>query len=598
MGDKKIQVFEMPLICTNEHKDNLNKRLRVACNVYNNHNTYYKKRYREITLSKQYVKDNKRLQKIYTQLELLKEIDRDKKGAGDNKTKFSMQAWTDNKIKIFLNNKKLAEEKIEFYESIEEKTEKESDDLYQKKFLLKQINIKIQALESIKEYSYKEAKAYFSELEKEKKDILTARNELYKEKGLTEYGVGALAIQYASKYDHLIPSNLASITVGGRLWSAYQKMLFSNGETVHYSKIKDFNSLTTNGKSGIRVLKDQKGIYLILSNKKAKTAKSKIQKIYLGKAETDYDDYFLREIEKNIEDKEYKALKLIRIIRRYEKSHANNLNPHFYVQFTLEAEPYFKKDKNGNELHKVNSGKVVLNLWRNYLVAINDKEIKTYDLAKGQEEYDEEKADLQRRLDENRRKNNPDNFNDDGTIKRGIKLTWITDNEYKRLSSQLRELQRKRSVNNKLLKRKIVWELLSMGNNFTTYSINLEAKRKKDKFYEEEPPKQSEMRKKARDRRGIQNAAPAELKMYLNSRLDSLELSPINEVSTPEEIFWYKHDNDKSGQEYWGKSGSISIANTEVDSILYHAFILYFYNNENKTLDKEGMKNNFYKYFK
>ncbi len=52
-----------------------------------------------------------------------------------------------------------------------------------------------------------------------------------------------------------------------------------------------------------------------------------------------------------------------------------------------------------------------------------------------------EQKNLQRKIDRQRRKNNPDNFNDNGTPKRGKK--WVTSNRQKRAEGKLANLQRK-----------------------------------------------------------------------------------------------------------------------------------------------------------
>lgn len=47
---------------------------------------------------------------------------------------------------------------------------------------------------------------------------------------------------------------------------------------------------------------------------------------------------------------------------------------------------------------------------------------------------------LQRKLDRQRRANNPDNFNEDGTIKKGIKLEWVKSEKQKRAEAAITKL--------------------------------------------------------------------------------------------------------------------------------------------------------------
>jgi hypothetical protein len=54
---------------------------------------------------------------------------------------------------------------------------------------------------------------------------------------------------------------------------------------------------------------------------------------------------------------------------------------------------------------------------------------------------------LLRKLDRSRRSNNPDNYNEDGTIKKqgNKKVIWIKSNHYIETQNQLKELYRKQA---------------------------------------------------------------------------------------------------------------------------------------------------------
>ncbi len=602
--EKSMTVFEMPLICNEIVKGNLNKRMRVACDIYNDLNNFYQRRYRELTLSKEYVKDQKELIKCYQLEDLYEEYKKDKKS--HKKKEWDFEAWTNLTLEKIKAKKKSNKEKLQLLskeenteELVEEELLDETDDISSnKQFKLKSDNKKLRRqilfLKGLDSSSEEELIYRFKETAQTKKDIFDRRKNKCLELGLTEFGFILRVAKYAPKYNHLINSKTAEHTIAKRLWAGYQKLLYGNGTKVNYCKREFFNSLETSNKNGIKLLKDNKGLYLSLSNNRAE-AKREPLKIYLKSSESDYDDYYLRELEKNIEDKLYRTLKVIRIVRRFEKNHIRK-SPHFYVQFTLEnVTPYIKKNKDGSDKHVIKDGPVALSIWRNVLVAINNDGYKSWDLAAGEEEYAEKRASLQRKLDENRRANNPDNYNEDGTIKKG-RHTWNIDKDYIRLKNNISELSRKHTVTSRLEKRRIVYELLKMGNSFTIYDTKYDVKLKKPSKESLEDLSQGELRKKARDRRAIQNGAPSTFKTYLQQKISMYKLEEIKSVRVPDDVFWYKHDVDSSSEDFF-KNGNVRVNNIDIDSVLYHAFILKHYDIENKCLDKQGIETEFYKIF-
>ena len=72
---------------------------------------------------------------------------------------------------------------------------------------------------------------------------------------------------------------------------------------------------------------------------------------------------------------------------------------------------------------------------------------------------------LQRHLDRQRRANNPANYNEDGTVKKGVKR-WITSNRQRRTTALLAEAQRKQAAYRKSLHGQLVNRILAMGDQF------------------------------------------------------------------------------------------------------------------------------------
>lgn len=504
--EKIIRVVEFGLLTDQSVIDSLNKRMKLACDIYNDLNNFYQRKLRNLTTSK---------------------------------------AWVN-------NNKALARE----YRKLEEQTGKKK---------------KTKTLEI--------------------KELLDERNTTMRSYGFSEFDFISNIAQFSSKYAKNISSNM-SADIARRLWSSYEKLFFGNGTRVHFKKREEFNSIASNGKSGIRVSYDEKGWYIILSNSRAKAIPLKI---YLKKPRTDYDDYMLRQLETF-------GVKVIRIVRRIEKN-----KPKFYVQFTIQCDDNYDKvdRKTGEVKHIYNLGnKVAINLYRNWLICVTEDGIKHFDLTNDYETHHAKLTVISQQMDEIKRSLNPDNFNEDGTIKPGImvdgkrqKLKWVTNYEYRTLRKQLKELHRNYATNLKLNQRKMVYEILKLGTDITIYDTNFAYKLEKDEWDPENIPPQGEMRKKARERRSIAHGAPAQLITYLNMRLSMLGLDEVKKVRVSDDVFWYKHDTDASDEAAF-KGGMVRIGNVEVESLLYHAFVLYFYEPTTESLNKKEMKKNFSKYFR
>lgn len=73
-----------------------------------------------------------------------------------------------------------------------------------------------------------------------------------------------------------------------------------------------------------------------------------------------------------------------------------------------------------------------------------------------------EKRTLQRKLDRQRRANNPDNYNENGTVKKGRKK-WKKSNRYRKTQDALAELDRTLAAHRKSLHGKDINEILTQG---------------------------------------------------------------------------------------------------------------------------------------
>lgn len=82
-----------------------------------------------------------------------------------------------------------------------------------------------------------------------------------------------------------------------------------------------------------------------------------------------------------------------------------------------------------------------------------------------------ELARLQRKLDRQRRANNPDNYNEDGTIKPGPKR-WVESKRQRKTREKIANIQRKQAMTRKLSHNAQTNEVLQQGDTFIVETMN------------------------------------------------------------------------------------------------------------------------------
>ena len=159
-------------------------------------------------------------------------------------------------------------------------------------------------------------------------------------------------------------------------------------------------------------------------------------------------------------------VKYVRLVRR--KINGRN---RFYVQLICEGTPYQKPE------NALGQGVVGIDAGPSTIARVNGAEAV---LSRFCEELAEKEAEirrLQRKLDRSRRANNPENYNPDGTIKKGPKQ-WKKSRIYLKTQARLAEIWRKLSAHRRSLIGRMVNETLRMGNVFKFEKLSYRALQK------------------------------------------------------------------------------------------------------------------------
>lgn len=156
-------------------------------------------------------------------------------------------------------------------------------------------------------------------------------------------------------------------------------------------------------------------------------------------------------------------VKYVRLTRRTVRG-----KEHFYAQLVNEGLPFKKPE------HVVAKGVVGLDLGPQTIAVVGESEAMLQVFCGELENRQNEIRIAQRALDRRRRANNPDNYNDDGTIRKGPKK-WTASNRQQNLQLRLSDLQRRQAAQRKNLHGQLVHRVIKMGNDIQMEKLSYKA---------------------------------------------------------------------------------------------------------------------------
>ena len=124
---------------------------------------------------------------------------------------------------------------------------------------------------------------------------------------------------------------------------------------------------------------------------------------------------------------------------------------------------------------------------------------------------------------------NPQNFNKDGTIKRGIRLIWAESKHYKEIKGQVRELERKNTDIRKYQHTCLANSVLSLGTEVYIEQMSFKGLQRKVK--ETKYDKSGKPKRKKRFGKSIANRAPATFVMILEKKLSGIAGEELRKVN-------------------------------------------------------------------
>ena len=443
------------------------------------------------------------------------------------------------------------------------KTEKYQDDILEKRFEIAG-NI-YNALVNVTQKRYREmvkTRKYRSLVEslsgnaKKDRPIWKEINTMRREYGLTEYSFHKDVSDMQKHFKENIDSHTAQ-KIASALWKSYEKLFYGNGKKVHYKRYGEIQTLE--------------------SKTNASGIKFRNNKIYWNKliipVVIDYSNpYEILALKDRV--------KYCRIKRRYIKGKYK-----YYVHLVLEGTPPQKVDTNTGEIKRdIGTGEVGLDIGTSTIAISGRTAVRILELADKVRVLENEKRKLLRKMDRSRRATNPDNFNDDGTIKKqgSKKVTWIKSNHYIKLQGRLREIYRKQADVRKYQHECLANEIISLGDIIYVEKMSFSGLKKRAE--KTETNEKGKFKRKKRFGKSIGNKAPAMLLDIIDRKLNYYGKSLI-EINTKEaRASQFNHFEEtykkKKLTQRWNNFNGI-----KVQRDMYSAFLIMNISEDLKTFD-------------
>lgn len=405
--------------------------------------------------------------------------------------------------------------------------------------------------EMIKTKKYRNLLSSLSGDKKKDKPIWREISGIRKEYGLTEYSFHEDVRQMQKHFKANIDSFTAQ-KIATTLWKSYDKLFFGNGKRVYFKRCGELNSLEgKSNKTGIRFADDT----MIWNGLKIPV-------------QIDYDNYY-----------EYQAIQyeicFCRIIRKYVR----NKNK-YYVQIVFKGNPPVKVNtKTGEIKHIIGQGDVGIDIGISTIAIASQTDVKILELADKVQNIENQKRLIQRKMDRSKRAMNPNNFNEDGTIKKqgNKKVVWNKSKHYIKHQNQLKELYRKQVDVRKYQHECLANYIVSLGNNIFVEQMNFSGLQKRAKNTEKND--NGKFKRKKRFGKSLANRAPAMLLIIIDRKLKCFD-TRLFEINTYKaKASQYNHFDGtykkKTLSQRWNDFDGIKIQRD-----IYSAFLIMNINND------------------
>lgn len=241
------------------------------------------------------------------------------------------------------------------------------------------------------------------------------------------------------------------------IWAAWDKFLYdADSKRVSFKKyraLNTFGSRKANNKSfiGMEIHLDTMELVIKTNGKLGKYAKYMTLPIDVSRQMTEYEMFALKG--------GFDSIEILNVVRKEIRGHNK-----YYLQLTIKGE----KPQKGRTLGK---GRVGIDLGPSTLAIVSQQRVSIDKLADKCDDIQKDLNIINRKMDRSRRANNPQNYNEDGTIKtisrkKGERRVWNDSKRYEQLQREYKELHRKQAAIRKIQHIETANTLLELGDTF------------------------------------------------------------------------------------------------------------------------------------
>lgn len=413
-------------------------------------------------------------------------------------------------------------------------------------------------------------------------------------------------------YFHNRLDSVATQKACNRAWVSVKEYLYRKSKQIHFLKYGENASIE--GKSNVaslRVLPNEKGLLrffygdLGLELKQTKKKDMYMQEtishlLHYFKNPNEIDEYnqSLQQkfLNRKISELQYKQswkstyrIKYNRLVMKEIRGRKR-----FFVQMVVEGYPVPKRKKDGSFRHVLGLGNVGNDFGTQTVAVSAEEKVGLYNLADKTDKQDRSIVKLQRKMNRQRRANNPDNYHPNGTMKRG-KKTWQYSKRYLKNKQKLKEFHRKNKIKRLLAHRTLINQMISLGDAFYGEKMAWKGLQKRKK--ETEINEKGKYVSKKRFGRTIGNKAPSLFISLYKQKVESLGGTFEFVNTTTYKASQYDHTTEKARKKHLSERWTILSDGTKVQRDLYSSFLLQYPKQDKKKADFVVCRNQFHSFF-
>nr|WP_253198269.1 transposase [Clostridium sp. CF011] len=321
------------------------------------------------------------------------------------------------------------------------------------------------------------------------------KNAMLKEFRLTEYSLH----EDVRSTQHTFKHNLDSFTaqkIASRVWESLENNLFGKGEQVHFKgRNNPLNSLE--GKS------NGTGIKYDIETNTLKWNGLKIETML--NINNQYEIDALRN-----------KICFCRIKRKFVRGRYK-----YILQIVLDGVAPTKFNQETGEIRNdIGLGDCGIDIGTQTIAYTCESDVKLYELAPHVQNIENEKRRIQRYMDRSKRKTNPNNFDENCSIKKGVKLEWKYSKRYVKAKNKLKDIYRKQRDIREQDHNIMINEIVKNCNVVYVEEMNFKGLQKRVKNATTND-KTGRINKKKRFGKSLANKAPSKFLTMLENKLKS-----------------------------------------------------------------------------